>query len=104
VAGLAALFLPRTNKTFWRCGGVVLLAMPFMLGAPQPEVDGFSAFSGDALVQMHALSAQFVLATALATAVYWLSLGLFSNLVVARWVRPFVASFGIGAKAVEGAL
>jgi len=100
-AGLAALMLARRNLWAWRCIGVVLLAVPFVVGAPQPEVDGFSAFSGDAAVQMHLLSTQFVRATALATALYWLSLGALSAVVMARWVRPLVGTFGLGGKTVS---
>jgi cobalt transporter subunit CbtA len=101
---LAALLLARRNQWAWRCIGVVLLAVPFVVGAPQPAVDAFSAFSGDAVVQMHLLSTQFVGATALATALYWLSLGALSAVVVARWVRPLVGSFGFGGNAVMPAV
>ncbi|WP_374567984.1 CbtA family protein [Ideonella sp.] len=95
-AGLAAWLLARRNHWAWRCIGAVLLAVPFAVGAPQPEVDAFSAFSGDAAVQMRLLSTQFVRATALATALYWLSLGALSAIVVARWVRPLIGTFGFG--------
>jgi cobalt transporter subunit CbtA len=102
--GLAALLLARRNVWAWRCIGAVLLAAPFVIGAPQPEVDPFSAFSGDAVVQMQLLSAQFVRATFLATALYWLSLGALSAFVVARWVRPLIGSFGFGGNVVSPAV
>jgi cobalt transporter subunit CbtA len=102
--GLAALLLARRNVWAWRCIGAVLLAAPFVIGAPQPEVDPFLAFSGDAVVQMQLLSVQFARATALATALYWLSLGALSAFVVARWVRPLVGTFRFGGKLVSPAV
>lgn len=48
--------------------GIVVLALPYMVGAPQPEIAGGSA--------PVALAQAFVLATALANGVLWLVLGM----------------------------
>ena len=87
-AGLAALLLPRQNMTAWRCIGIALLALPFALGAPTAPSDAFALFTGEASLQMQALAAQFIPATALSTALYCLGLGALTGAAVRRWIRP----------------
>lgn len=64
-AGLALLILPRNWK--FRIGGIVLLGIPHLLGAPQPDVRGSIA--------PIELAHSFIYATAMANAVFWLALG-----------------------------
>lgn len=51
----------------WKAAGLVLLVMPHLIGAPQPEVHGG--------VAPEELARAFIHATALANAVFWLALG-----------------------------
>jgi predicted cobalt transporter CbtA len=59
----------------------VLLILPHVVGAPQPDVHGGLA--------PPELSQQFIQATILVNAVFWLALGVFSALTYRRFV--FVA-------------
>lgn len=61
----------------WRTLGLLLLATPYLIGAPQPEVAG--SLAPQALV--HA----FFPATAIANGVFWLVLGLLAG---ALWKQP----------------
>ncbi len=70
--------------------GLALLALPFAIGAPHHEGALFPGQDAAAAAQLQALTAQFVTATALATAVYWLVLGAVGGAVVARWLRPLL--------------
>ena len=77
--GLAMLvFLP---KVTWKAGGLVLMALPHVVGAPRPEVAGGLAPAE--------LEHQFVIASLATNAIVWLVLGgltalFFSNLD--RWL------------------
>lgn len=85
--GLAALaFL----KSPWRWGGLVLLALPHVLGAPQSGMSPFVGFPADVASEMGRLSQQFVWATALANAVFWLALGGLSGWAIQRYVAKSV--------------
>lgn len=87
-AGLGVLaFVP--NRMRWL--GIALLALPHALGAP--HLDGaFAAYSDEVARQMEALTRQFAVATAIASAVEWLALGSLAGWAVARWVRPALAT------------
>jgi cobalt transporter subunit CbtA len=63
--GLALLIFARNGK--FKILGAVLLAVPHLIGAPQPQVHG-----GTAPVE---LAHAFIYATAVANAVFWLALG-----------------------------
>lgn len=86
-AGLAALVFA---KSPWRWGGLVLLALPHLLGVPQSGMSPFVGFPADAAAEMNRLSQQFVWATALANVVFWLALGGLSGWAVQRFVAKSV--------------
>lgn len=87
VAGLAVLCLVRSK---WRVLGLALLALPLVVGAPHDAGAPFAEFSADAALQMQALKARFVVATALASGVHWLALGALAGVVVHKWLRPLI--------------
>lgn len=64
-AGVALLIVPRNWKL--RIAGFVLLGIPHLVGAPQPEVHGSTAPID--------LANSFIYATAITNAVFWLALG-----------------------------
>ncbi|HEX2886652.1 CbtA family protein [Vineibacter terrae] len=86
-AGLSMLCLVRAP---WRLGGLVLLALPFVIGAPHLDGAPFAAFNAEAAAQMAALKQRFLVATAIASAVHWLALGALSGAAVRRWLRPLL--------------
>ncbi|MCA1326587.1 CbtA family protein [Herbaspirillum sp. alder98] len=63
--GLGAIVYARAWP--WKLAGAVLLVVPHIIGAPQPEVHGGLA--------PEQLARAFIQATALANAVFWLALG-----------------------------
>ena len=65
-----------------------LLALPFVMGAPQHAGDALSGFSGEAHQGMEALGHQFVWATTWLSLSFWSLLGLVSALVFRRWLQP----------------
>lgn len=79
-SGLALLvFSPLLMKT----GGVLLLLLPHLIGAPQPEIHGF-IHPDPAVVQiLTTLWQQFIIQTSIANGLFWLIIGgltgLFSN-------------------------
>jgi len=88
-AGGLALLALATGKLRWL--GVPLLVLPFVVGAPLPEGSAFANFSADAAVKMQALQSQFLIATAVTSALQWLVIGAVSAWAVARWLRPLLA-------------
>jgi cobalt transporter subunit CbtA len=98
-AGLALLCFGRERVGHWRWLGLALLALPLAIGAPQHDGALFPGQDASAVLQLQALSGQFVTATALATAAYWLTLGTLAGMAVARWLRPLLAAAPGGARA-----
>lgn len=87
-SGLALLCLVRA---WWRVCGLVLLALPFIIGAPHAITPPFGDFPPDAAAQMASLKDRFLLATAIASGVHWLALGALSGIAVQRWLRALLA-------------
>jgi predicted cobalt transporter CbtA len=77
-------------KNKWRWLGLPLLALPFLIGAPQAEGPSFAHYAADAAAQMEMLKSRFVVATAIASAGQWIVLGLLSGVAVSRWIRPLL--------------
>ncbi len=65
------VFLPGIAKAF----AIVFIAAPWLVGAPQPQVHGFLHPDAQALAALTDLQAQFIYATAIANAVFWVILG-----------------------------
>lgn len=80
--GFASLtFLPGVRKA---CA-LLFFAAPWIVGAPHPEMHGFAHPDPQALASLEALQAQFVYATAIANAVFWVVLGALAG-YASRWV------------------
>lgn len=75
-----------------KVAGLALLAIPHILGAPLPEVHGFSHPDAEAVVALEVLEHSFIQATAIANAVFWVVVGVASGF--------FINKFGI-LKAAE---
>jgi cobalt transporter subunit CbtA len=91
-SSLTLIFLARRTPGTWRWLGAALLALPFVIGAPSEYGNPSAVLEGNAAAQMTTLSARFVFATAVATALHWLVLGALSGTVVAHWLRPLLAA------------
>ena len=69
VGGLA--FVPAP----WRWIATLIIVVPYLIGAPHPEGPMFLDQSPEAAKALEALAGQFVYATAIANAIFWVALG-----------------------------
>ncbi len=86
-AGLAVTVFGRSP---WRWGGLALLALPHVIGVPESGMSPFVGFPADVAADMNRLARQFVWATALANAAFWLALGGLSGWAIQRFVAKSV--------------
>jgi len=79
------------GRSPWRWAGLVFLAAPHVVGAPHLATGPFADYPLGAAERMSALARDFVWATAIANAVFWLALGAMSGWTVKRYVRTALA-------------
>jgi cobalt transporter subunit CbtA len=73
----------------WRfVPAIALLALPFLVGAPQHTGDALAGFTGEAHAQLEALGRQFIWATTWLSISFWGVLGLLCAVAFPRWVKP----------------
>ena len=82
-AGLAAAFF---GKSLWRWTAVGLLVVPFLIGAPSAPTYVPDYQTPEVTAGLIELGQQFISATAIANAVFWVALGLVSVWTVKRIV------------------
>lgn len=87
-AGLAAVTF---GKTPWRWAALGLLAVPYLVGAPHADTGTFADYPPAAAAALTELARQFIWATALANALYWLVLGSASAWTARRFLKEAVA-------------
>lgn len=82
-AGLACLaFIPSLFRLF----GIALIAIPHIIGAPQPEHHGFLNQHPDAVKALTELSNEFILMTGITLFIFWVILGLLASAATKRFV------------------
>ena len=73
----------------WRWPAVaILLALRFVVGAPQLQGDALAGYNPQVRASMEQLLQQFFWATTWVALSFWLSLGLVCGLVFQRWLQP----------------
>lgn len=80
-AGLAILVYGEWSM---KAGGVVLLVIPHVIGAPISEVHGFAHPDANAVKILEGLWQQFLVQTYIANALLWIIMGVLSGLLVER--------------------
>ncbi|GGH65427.1 membrane protein [Comamonas phosphati] len=91
VSALGACALLALSRKSWRWPlAALLLALPFLVGAPQLAGDPLGAFGPEAQTQMRALQARFGVVTHLLAATQWLGIGWLGGWLFGRWVQPFL--------------
>jgi cobalt transporter subunit CbtA len=75
VIGLAVIAFVKSNT--WRVAGILLLILPYAIGAPHPEAGAIGASPPE-------LAAHFVMVTLLASALMWGALGVAASYVYGR--------------------
>jgi len=84
-SGIAVLvFAPNMYKTI----GLILVIVPQLVGAPTSELLTFTNTNPQALTELQDLSDRFYPAATFTNAIYWLFMGVFSSLLVKRFVYP----------------
>lgn len=86
-SGLALLSLVRAP---WRWAGLPLLVLPQLLGAPPHAGAPFAAHGPVAAAELTLIANQFLVATAVANALYWLTLGGLAAWAFRRWLAAVV--------------
>ena len=86
--GLSALVF--VKQWGWKAAGGLLLVVPHIVGAPQPDVHGGSA--------PRELADAFVMATAIANAIFWLALGASSAWAFGKLAPSEISERRISAK------
>ena len=81
-----------------------LLALPFVVGAPQLQGDALAGFGPEAHAALEELSGQFIWATTWVALSFWASIGLVGGEAFQRWVRPDLLAVlkGAGVADVRG--
>ena len=89
-------------RASWRwLVAAALLALPFVVGAPQLQGDALAGFGPEAHTALEQLGAQFIWATTWVALSFWTSMGLVGGLVFQRWVRPSLLAVLQGAGAAD---
>lgn len=89
VSALGACALLALSRQSWRWPlAALLLALPFLVGAPHLAGDPLGAFGPEAQTQMRALQARFGVVTHLLAATQWLGIGCLGGWLFGRWVQP----------------
>ncbi|MDB5849029.1 MAG: hypothetical protein JWP29_2781 [Rhodoferax sp.] len=77
----------------WRfIAAAALLALPFVVGAPQPAGDALAGYSGDTHARMVALAREFVWATTWLSLSFWGLMGAIGAVVYGRWLQPLLVA------------
>jgi len=70
-----------------RITGVLVLLVPHIIGAPQPEVHGFYNTDTEAVKVLTELSKDFIVASAVTMFLFWVSLGCLAGYVYKRFLN-----------------
>ena len=82
------LWLIAFSKMTFKGLGVVMLVIPHLIGAPQPEFHGFANTDPQAVSALTALWHNFIIQTSLANALLWLIIGMLSAFLTAKFIHP----------------
>lgn len=80
-----SLWLIAFGHTALKVGGIILLALPHIIGAPLPETHGFANPDPAAVAALEDLALKFKSQAMIANGVFWLILGIASGVVVDKF-------------------
>jgi cobalt transporter subunit CbtA len=87
-AALACVALGFARSSLRWAAAAVLLALPFVVGAPHLNTDALAGFEGDAHAALQQLGEQFIWATTWVALSFWVTMGLACGLSFERWLKP----------------
>ncbi len=85
---MISLWLIAFNKPLFKGFGVILLLIPHLIGAPQPEIHGFVNSNPEAVQALTLLWHDFILQTHLANGFLWLIIGALSAYLTVKFILP----------------
>lgn len=97
-AALACTSLATLRKPLGFVLAAILLAVPFVIGAPHITTDPLAGFSAPAQLALRDLGDQFIWATTWVSLSFWISMGVVSGVAFQRWLRPVLQVVFEGAK------
>jgi cobalt transporter subunit CbtA len=71
--------------SLYKAGGAVLLALPFLVGAPHPAGPAFTHPDPKVVESLTSLHQQFIIASGISSLMFWLLLGAACAWVLQRW-------------------
>jgi cobalt transporter subunit CbtA len=81
-----SLWLIAFQKNVYKVVGVILLIIPHILGAPQPELHGFANTDPAAVEALTGLWYDFILQTSIANALLWVIIGALSGFIANKYI------------------
>jgi len=72
---------------FYKIAGVVLIALPHLIGAPMPSEHGFANTSPEAVQTLSELTGQFYLMTSIGMVILFVMMGALSSFSLAKFVQ-----------------
>ena len=85
---MISLWLIAFNKPLFKGFGVILLLIPHLIGAPQPEIHGFVNSNPEAVQALTLLWHDFILQTHLANGFLWLIIDALSAYLTVKFILP----------------
>lgn len=89
-ASLAGIATNKLARRFRWLAAAVLLALPFVLGAPQAAGDPLTGFGEQARAQLQELQGEFEVTTRWLSLVFWVSLGCMGGWTFRRWIQSTI--------------
>ncbi len=83
-----SLWMIAFQELFYKGIGVVLITIPHIFGAPQPESHGFANTDPQAVEALTTLWHQFIIQTSIANALLWLVIGTSAGFLVNKFISP----------------
>jgi len=72
--------------------GLVIMLLPHLLGAPQPEHHGFANTDPTAITELTQLWHHFVIQTSIANALLWIVIGALAGFLTKKYIYPIAKS------------
>ncbi|MCK5888598.1 MAG: CbtA family protein [Methylococcales bacterium] len=82
------LWLVAFSKPVMKLFGLFIIALPHLLGAPQPERHGFANTDPQAISALTDLWHHFIVQASVANALLWLIIGLLSAYSIGKFIHP----------------
>jgi predicted cobalt transporter CbtA len=87
-----SLWLIAFQTYYFKAVGLVMMLLPHLLGAPQPEHHGFANTDPTAVTELTQLWHSFVIQTSIANALLWIVIGALAGFLTKKYIYPIAKS------------